>query len=73
MTEMFPARTRFSSMSIGYNGSLAVFGGTAPMVAGILTRQTGSLLSPAYYLVGLAFLSGLAVWRGRETFRDEIG
>ncbi len=29
MAEMFPPRTRFSSMSIGYNGSLAVFGGTA--------------------------------------------
>jgi MFS transporter, MHS family, proline/betaine transporter len=73
MAEMFPARTRFSSMSIGYNGSLAVFGGTAPMVAGILTRQTGSQLSPAYYLMGLAVVSGAAIWFGRETYRDEIG
>jgi MHS family proline/betaine transporter-like MFS transporter len=73
MAEMFPARTRFSSMSIGYNGSLALFGGTAPMVAGILTRQTGAAISPAYYLMGLAVVSGAAIWVGRETHRSELG
>jgi MHS family proline/betaine transporter-like MFS transporter len=72
MAEMFPPRTRFSSMSIGYNGSLAVFGGTAPMVAGILTRVTGSPLGPAYYLVALALISGVAIYMGRETHRDEF-
>lgn len=72
MAEMFPPRTRFSSLSIGYNGSLAVFGGTAPMVAGILTRQTGSELSPAYYLMCIALVSGAAIWVGRETHRDEF-
>jgi MHS family proline/betaine transporter-like MFS transporter len=73
MAEMFPPRTRFSALSIGYNGSLAVFGGTAPMVAGILIRQSGSDYSPAYYLMVLALISGAAVFVGRETYRDEIG
>ncbi|MFT3927201.1 MAG: MFS transporter [Myxococcales bacterium] len=72
MAEMFPPRTRFSALSIGYNGSLAVFGGTAPMVASVLTRQTGSQLSPAYYLMILAVVSGTAVYLGRETHRDEL-
>jgi len=72
MAEMFPPRTRFSSMSIGYNGSLAVFGGTAPMVAGLITRVSGSPLGPAYYLIVLALISGAAVWTARETHRDEF-
>ncbi len=72
ITEMFPARTRFSSLSIGYNASLAAFGGTAPMIAGLLVRQTGVLVSPAYYLMGLAVVSGLVVFLSKETFKDAI-
>ena len=30
MVEIFPTKTRFSGIAIGYNISLAVFGGTAP-------------------------------------------
>ncbi len=72
ITEMFPARTRFSSLSIGYNASLAMFGGTAPMVAGLLMRQTGDASSPAYYLIVLALLSGSIVFFSKETYRDAI-
>ncbi len=32
MVEMFPTRTRFSAIAIGYNISLALFGGTTPMI-----------------------------------------
>lgn len=72
ITEMFPARTRFSSLSIGYNASLAAFGGTAPMVAGLLIRQTGVAVSPAYYLMALALVSGSVVLLAKETYRDAI-
>ncbi len=72
ITEMFPARTRFSSLSVGYNTSLAVFGGTAPMVAGLLMRQTGNPTSPAYYLMALALVSGAIVFFAKETYRDAI-
>jgi MHS family proline/betaine transporter-like MFS transporter len=72
IAELFPARTRFSALSIGYNGSLAVFGGTAPMVAGILIQETGATESPAFYLMVLAIVSGTVVWRLPETYRHEI-
>ncbi len=72
ITEMFAARTRFSSLSIGYNASLAAFGGTAPMVAGILIRETGDPVSPAYYLMALAVISGTIVFFSKETYRDSL-
>jgi len=72
ITEMFPARTRFSSLSIGYNASLAAFGGTAPMVAGLLMQKTGSVDSPAYYLMALSLVSGAVVFFSKETYRDAI-
>lgn len=72
ITEMFPPRTRFSSLSIGYNASLAAFGGTAPMVAAFLIKETGRAVSPAYYLIALAVVSGLTVFFTRESYEDDI-
>jgi MHS family proline/betaine transporter-like MFS transporter len=72
ITEMFPPRTRFSSLSLGYNASLALFGGTAPMIAAALIRRTGALESPAYYLAALAVISCAVAFFSRETFRDDI-
>ena len=57
MVEMFPARTRFSAIGLGYNLTLAVFGGTAPMICTWLIRETGDLTSPAIYLVVLSVIS----------------
>ncbi len=57
MVEMFPTRIRFSSIAMGYNLSIALFGGTAPLVCTWLIKKTGNIASPAYYLMALAFLS----------------
>jgi len=65
MVEMFPTRTRFSGIGVGYNVSLAIFGGTAPLVSTWLIARTGSIVAPAYYLIVLASISLVAVlgWR----------
>jgi MHS family proline/betaine transporter-like MFS transporter len=60
MAEMFPTQTRFSGVAIGYNVSLSVFGGTAPLVSTWLIRATGDIAAPAYYLIALALASLLA-------------
>lgn len=57
MVEMFPVRTRFSAIGLGYNLTLAVFGGTAPLVSTWLIKETGDLASPAVYLVILSIIS----------------
>lgn len=54
MADMFPARLRFSAMAIGYNITLALVGGTAPLIATWLIKTTGHLAAPAWYLAVIA-------------------
>lgn len=58
--ELFPTRTRYSGVALGYNISLAVFGGTAPLMATMLVSATGTSAAPAGYLMFLASVSLLA-------------
>jgi len=72
LAELFQVRTRNSGMALGYNISLAVFGGTAPLVAIALVSKTGNHLAPAFYLIVCALISWGALSRLRETYRDEL-
>ncbi len=58
--EMLPVRYRFSGAALGYNLSVAFFGGTAPFMATLLVSRTGSTVAPALYLMCLAGVSLLA-------------
>lgn len=60
MAELFPVRLRYSAMAIGYNITLALFGGTAPLVATWLIKTTGNLAAPAWYLVAIATITLVA-------------
>ncbi len=60
LAEMFPTGTRFSGVALGYNLSLGIIGGTAPMVNTWLVAATGDLTAPAYYLMVLALISFVA-------------
>jgi MFS transporter, MHS family, proline/betaine transporter len=65
--ELFATRVRSSGYSIGYNVSVAVFGGTAPYVATWLTDQTGNPVAPAYYVIAAAAITLATVLTMRET------
>ena len=65
--ELFATRVRSSAYSIGYNTSVAIFGGTAPYVATWLTDRTGNTLAPAYYVIVAAIVSLATVLTMRET------
>lgn len=60
MAELFPTRTRYSGVAIGYNVGMAVFGGTAPLVATALIHWTGNVASPGIYLAGCAAVAGIS-------------
>lgn len=60
MAEMFPTRTRYSGIGLGYNFSISVFGGTAPLLCTWLTARTLDVAAPAYYLVVVAVVSLIA-------------
>ncbi len=65
VVEIFPLRTRVTSMSVAYSVTLALAGGTAPMVATWLIDTMKQPLAPAYYV----FLYGLH--RARDHVADE--
>ena len=57
MVECFPIRGRYTAIGLSYNITLAIFGGTAPLVSTWLIKTTGDLASPAIYLVVLSAIS----------------
>ncbi|MGZ8747710.1 MAG: MFS transporter [Mycobacterium sp.] len=65
--ELFATRVRSSGYSIGYNVSVAIFGGTAPYVATWLVARTGNELAPAFYVIAAAIITFATVMTMRET------
>ncbi|MEV3905860.1 MFS transporter [Mycobacterium sp. NPDC050551] len=65
--ELFATRVRYSGFSIGYNISVAVFGGTTPYVVTWLISETGNNLTPAVYLVVAAVVSVATLFTLRES------
>ena len=61
MVECFPVNNRYTAIGLSYNITLALFGGTAPMVATWLIKVTGNIASPALYLAVLAVISVVAM------------
>lgn len=57
MVAQFPVEIRYSAMAVGYNIALAIFGGTAPLVATWLIKETGNLAAPAWYIAAMAIVS----------------
>jgi proline/betaine transport protein TphA len=72
LAEMFPVHTRNSSISLGYNLSLALFGGTAPLVAVQLTASSHNFYAPAWYLIVGAGISLLTLWKITESYQRPL-
>jgi len=60
VVEIFPVRTRVTSMSFAYSITLAIAGGTAPLVSKWLIKTFESPLTPAFYIM-LYGVFGLAI------------
>ncbi len=72
LVELFPTRVRMSAMSLGYNIGFAVFGGTAPLIATYLIKETGSKTAPSICLIVSALISLLIFLKLRETFQRPL-
>lgn len=68
MLSLFPAEQRMSGIAFGFNLGLALFGGTAPMISAFLSKSTGLVYAPSFYLifVALLFCGCYAVCRYRK-------
>ncbi|AII05632.1 major facilitator transporter [Rhodococcus opacus] len=76
LSERFRTRNRATGVSVTYALSVAIFGGTAPYIITWLASTTGDPLSAAYYTLGCAAISVVALLtiRGaqRSQHREEL-
>jgi MHS family proline/betaine transporter-like MFS transporter len=73
LVEIFPLRTRVTSMSFAYSITLALTGGTAPLVAAYLVEQVGQPMAPAFYVMALGVAALALLIPMSETNRRELG
>ncbi|MEV7677417.1 MFS transporter [Streptomyces sp. NPDC088341] len=69
---LFPTEVRYGALSVGYNVSVSLFGGTTPLVITALISLTGSNLTPAYYAMAAALVGVVAVTLMKETSRSPL-
>jgi MHS family proline/betaine transporter-like MFS transporter len=67
LAEMFPTAIRYTALSICYALSVTIFGGFAPFIGTLLVRETGNPLSPSFYIMATALISGIAVFFVKST------
>nr|WP_189298318.1 glycine betaine/L-proline transporter ProP [Streptomyces albospinus] len=69
---LFPTKVRYGSLSIGFNISVSLFGGTTPLVVTALIGATGNKMMPAYYMMAAAVIGGIAVLLMSESARKPL-
>jgi MFS family permease len=63
LSEMFPPRIRYSSMSIPYHIGAGYLGGFLPLIAGVIVARTGDIYAGLWYTwVVVAFGVVVALW-----------
>lgn len=72
MVECTVSQYRCTTISLAYNFTLAVFGGTAPIVATWLIGESGNRLEPAFYLMVTAAITAVTVFFLPETYRIKL-
>jgi MFS family permease len=74
LVEMFPAKIRYTSMSIPYHIGAGYFGGFLPYISQYIVAQTGNAYSGLWYTVGvtaLAFVVAL-IWLPETSGLEEL-
>jgi MFS family permease len=78
LVELFPARIRYTSMSLPYHFGNGWFGGFLPLIATAVVARTGNIYAGLAYPIAVALLTvvvgGLFVRESRgRRFWDEVG
>ena len=73
VVEIFPLRTRVTSMSFAYSITLALAGGTAPLVSTWLVERLGEPLAPAWYIMLYGAIGLVLMWPMKETNTRTLG
>jgi MFS family permease len=66
LTEMFPAKIRYSSMSIPYHIGAGYFGGFLPLIAAYIVARTGDLYAGLWYTWIFILIATVVAWWGLD-------
>ena len=77
LSEMFPPRIRYSSMSIPYHIGAGYLGGFLPLISGVIVASTGNIYSGLWYTWGVVAFGLLVAWWGLPSgpprdFEDDV-
>lgn len=64
LSEMFPPRIRYSSMSIPYHIGAGYLGGFLPLIAGVIVASTGDIYSGLWYTWAVVAFGLVVAWWG---------
>ncbi|MBV7260005.1 MFS transporter [Erythrobacter crassostreae] len=64
LSEMFPPRIRYSSMSIPYHIGAGYLGGFLPLISGIIVASTGNVYSGLWYTWVVVAIGVVIAWWG---------
>jgi len=67
LVELFPLRTRVTSMSVAYGITILFAGATTPLVAAWLIDVVGRPTAPAYYILLFGAIGLAVMWPMKET------
>jgi MFS family permease len=62
LVEMFPARIRYTSMSIPYHIGTGYFGGFLPFISQLIVVSTGGAFMGLWYTVGVVAMAFVVTW-----------
>lgn len=77
LSEMFPPKIRYSSMSIPYHIGAGYLGGFLPLIAGVIVASTGDIYSGLWYTWGVVAFGVVIAWWGLPSgpptdFADDV-
>jgi MHS family proline/betaine transporter-like MFS transporter len=72
LVELFTTRARYTALSLGFNIATALFGGSAPLLATYMVKQTGNARSPGLYLMLSAGATLLVLFSIRDPYREPL-
>ncbi|MFD7920731.1 MFS transporter [Streptomyces sp. NPDC059740] len=59
---LFPTEVRYGGLSIAFNISVSLFGGTTAFFNALLVKGTGDVNVPGYYLMAAGVIGAVACW-----------
>jgi len=71
MVFIFPPEIRLTSLSLGYNVSVGIWGGFSPLIATILTDQI-SFAAPGYFVAAAVALGLIGLWIAPSINYEEL-